>query len=62
TDPTQAASYLQQGNEIFISVVVVSLVTTIIVPLLFNGLFFRKDRKKEPKGVCSTTPPESVKT
>lgn len=60
-DPTQAASYLQQGNEIFISVVVVSLVTTIIVPLLFNGIFFRKDRKKEPKGVCSTAPPDSIK-
>lgn len=45
TDAAQKTLYLQQGNEIFIAIVVVSLVTTIIVPLIYKGIFFRGDRK-----------------
>ncbi len=44
-DVAQAASYLQIGNEIFLSIVVVSLVTTIIAPLVFNSIFLKKERK-----------------
>ncbi|MDO5844024.1 MAG: cation:proton antiporter [Methanocorpusculum sp.] len=43
TDAAQKALYLQQGNELFIAIVVVSLVTTIIVPLIYKGIFFRGD-------------------
>lgn len=49
TDEVLSASYLQQGNEIFIAIVIVSLVTTIIVPLIYNGVFFRKERKEVKK-------------
>jgi len=62
TDTLQSAWYLQMGNEIFLAIVVVSLVTTIIVPLVFNGIFFRKERKKGDK-VCPAKPlPESSQT
>lgn len=43
TDAAQKALYLQQGNELFIAIVVVSLVTTIIVPLIYKGIFFRNE-------------------
>jgi Kef-type K+ transport system membrane component KefB len=46
TDPARSAELLALGNELFIAIVVVSLVTTIIVPLIFNGIFFRKERKE----------------
>lgn len=46
TDPTRSSELLALGNELFIAIVVVSLVTTIIVPLIFNGIFFRKERKE----------------
>jgi len=46
TDSVLSSTYLQQGNEIFIAIVIVSLVTTIIVPLIYNGVFFRKERKE----------------
>ncbi|HJJ74668.1 MAG TPA: cation:proton antiporter, partial [Methanocorpusculum sp.] len=45
-NPAEAAELLAIGNELFIAIVVVSLVTTIIVPLIFNGIFFRKERKE----------------
>ena len=45
-DPVHAAELLAIGNELFIAIVVVSLVTTIVVPLIFNGIFFRKERKE----------------
>ena len=45
-DPSRSAELLALGNELFIAIVVVSLVTTIIVPLIFNGVFFRKERKE----------------
>ena len=45
-DPARSAELLALGNELFIAIVVVSLVTTIIVPLIFNGIFFRKERKE----------------
>ena len=46
TDQAIASGLLQIGNEIFIAIVVVSLVTTIIVPLIYNGIFFRKERRE----------------
>ena len=45
-NPAEAAELLAIGNELFIAIVVVSLVTTIVVPLIFNGIFFRKERKE----------------
>ncbi|MDO5846576.1 MAG: cation:proton antiporter, partial [Methanocorpusculum sp.] len=54
TDAGQSAALLQLGNEIFIAIVVVSLVTTIIVPLIFNGVFFRKERKEKEACACET--------
>ena len=59
TDAVQSAKYLQVGNEIFLAIVVVSLVTTIIVPLIFNGVFFRKERKKGDNARPSQSVPES---
>ena len=45
-NPAEAAELLAIGHELFIAIVVVSLVTTIVVPLTFNGIFFRKERKE----------------
>jgi len=63
TDLELYNNYTQIGNEIFIAVVVVSLVTTIIVPLIYNGIFFRKERKDLKKTITDMqTTQEGSKT
>ncbi|HJJ42568.1 MAG TPA: cation:proton antiporter [Methanocorpusculum sp.] len=55
-DEIQSAAYLKQGNELFIAIVVVSLVTTIIVPLIYKWVFFKDKKPKElnqPSQKCS---------
>lgn len=55
----ESAALLQLGNEIFIAIVVVSLVTTIIVPLIYKGWFFKGEKKKKP-AVPANNPPETA--
>ncbi len=45
-DPTESAHLLQLGNELFIAIVVVSLVTTVIVPMIYRGFFFKGEKPK----------------
>ncbi|MDR3102119.1 MAG: cation:proton antiporter [Methanocalculaceae archaeon] len=47
TDATQQTRLLQLGNEVFVAVVLMSLVTTIIVPLVYKGWFFRSEKKTD---------------
>ena len=55
-DPLEAEHLLQLGNELFIAIVVISLVTTVIVPLVYKGLFFRGEK---PKSVVCEQEPET---
>jgi Kef-type K+ transport system membrane component KefB len=52
-DPLEAENLLMLGNEVFIAIVVVSLVTTIIVPIIYNRFFFREKPKPD---VCLQNP------
>jgi uncharacterized membrane protein len=45
-DPAEAEHLLQLGNELFIAIVVIALVTTVIVPLVYKGFFFRGEKPK----------------
>ncbi|HJJ29554.1 MAG TPA: cation:proton antiporter, partial [Methanocorpusculum sp.] len=45
-NPAEAELLLQLGNELFIAIVVISLVTTVIVPLIYKGFFFRGEKTK----------------
>ncbi|HJK67606.1 MAG TPA: hypothetical protein O0Y13_00830, partial [Methanocorpusculum sp.] len=46
---TQLKEYLLQlGNEVFIAIVLMSLVTTVIVPLVYRGWFFKAEKKPDP--------------
>ncbi len=47
TDAVQQAHLLQLGNEVFISIVLMSLITTIIVPLIYRGWFFKNEKKPD---------------
>ncbi|HJJ99168.1 MAG TPA: cation:proton antiporter [Methanocorpusculum sp.] len=40
-------SLLQMGNEVFIAVMLMSLITTVIVPLIYRGWFFRAETKPD---------------
>ena len=41
---------VQLGSEVFIAVVLMSLVTTVIVPLVYRGWFFKAEKKPDPAG------------
>ncbi len=47
TDIVQKEHLLQMGNEVFIAIVLMSLVTTIIVPLVYRGWLFRSEKKPD---------------
>ncbi|HJK10412.1 MAG TPA: cation:proton antiporter [Methanocorpusculum sp.] len=48
TDVVQKEYLLQLGNEVFIAIVLMSLVTTVIVPLVYRGWFFKAEKKPDP--------------
>ncbi|MDV0443925.1 cation:proton antiporter [Methanorbis rubei] len=50
TDLVQRELLLRQGNEVFIAIVVMSLITTIVVPLVYKGWLFKSEKK--PDDVC----------
>lgn len=47
TDLIQQEYLLQMGNEVFIAIVLMSLVTTVIVPIVYRGWFFKGEKKPE---------------
>ena len=47
TDAIQKEYLLQLGNEVFIAIVLMSLITTVIVPLVYRGWFFRSEMKPD---------------
>lgn len=47
TDLIQQEYLLQMGNEVFIAIVLMSLVTTVIVPMVYRGWFFKGEKKPE---------------
>ncbi|HJK23670.1 MAG TPA: cation:proton antiporter, partial [Methanocorpusculum sp.] len=47
TDVVQKEYLLQLGNEVFIAIVLMSLVTTVIVPLVYRGWFFKAEKKPD---------------
>ncbi|HJJ97153.1 MAG TPA: cation:proton antiporter, partial [Methanocorpusculum sp.] len=47
TDAIQKEYLLQLGNEVFIAIVLMSLITTVIVPLVYRGWFFRSEKKPD---------------
>jgi Kef-type K+ transport system membrane component KefB len=53
-DPLEAANLVTLGNEVFIAIVVVSLMTTIILPMIYTGIL-SKDKKQKPD-VCEQNP------
>ena len=53
-DPLVAENLLTLGNEVFIAIVVVSLITTIILPMIYTVLL-SKEKKPKPD-VCKQNP------
>ena len=53
-DPLEAANLITLGNEVFIAIVVVSLITTIILPMIYT-VILSKEKKQKPD-VCEQNP------
>jgi Kef-type K+ transport system membrane component KefB len=47
--PALREHYLQLGNEVFIAIVLMSLITTIVVPLVYRGWFFKGEKPMLPE-------------
>ena len=47
TDAVEQAHLLQLGNEVFIAIVLMSLITTVIVPMVYRGWFFKNEKKPD---------------